>query len=127
MECLTYLEYQDFEPKFRSFARSFLLSNKELSETLVLKNQLYSHETMAINYTMYDLWRESDSINVPHHSDIMMNKNSIYAESHPFMYACILKIFHAYVKLKANEEWKKIMALFVRYFDVNTSYSAWSS
>ena len=69
----------------------------QLNHVLFKGNKMYRHHLLRINYTTYDLQRESDSVN-PHtdHRDIMLLSNSD-GKDHPFSYAWVLGIFHANV------------------------------
>ena len=66
----------------------------QLNHVLFKGNRIYRHCLFRINYTTYDLQRESDSINTCNHRDIMLLSNSDI-DDHPFSYARVLGIFHA--------------------------------
>jgi hypothetical protein len=91
----------------------------------IVKNTIYRHRVLRINYTTYDMRRAQDSINprIPGHGDIMVlspeneeeNKNP-----HPYWYARILGIYHANIRhigreSKSNEP-RRMEFLFVRWF-----------
>ena len=92
----------------------------------VLGERMYTHHVLCINYTTYDLQRSQDSINVHTHPDIMLlseqgdnDGNNI----HPFLYACVVKIFHVNVQDTCNpdSDSKQMDVLFVRWFCVDQS------
>jgi hypothetical protein len=67
-----------------------------------LKNdRLYRHKTLRINYTTYDVRRDSDVVNPDTgHCNVMLlsaEDESSEPANHPFLYARILGIFHANV------------------------------
>lgn len=59
---------------------------------------MYSVKTLRINYTTYDVRRDSDTINPrTDHSTIMVRSPETTAGVHPYWYAQVLGIFHAQV------------------------------
>ncbi|KAJ2921071.1 hypothetical protein H1R20_g16022, partial [Candolleomyces eurysporus] len=76
-------------------------SNTQLAQVIITNNHIYQHQTLRVNYTSYDLRREQDSINLCTNSDIMLlsNKDHDLDEDplHPYWYAHVLGIFHAWV------------------------------
>ena len=69
----------------------------------IVKNTIYHHKVLRINYTTYDMRCAQDSLNpqIPGHGNVMVlspenedqNKNP-----HPYWYAHILGIYHAGIR-----------------------------
>ncbi|KAF8223971.1 hypothetical protein L208DRAFT_1314114, partial [Tricholoma matsutake] len=55
----------------------------------------YNHQLVQINYTAYDVRRAQDVLNpnTTHHNIMLLN--SMGEQCHPYLYACILGIYHA--------------------------------
>ncbi|KAK0452774.1 uncharacterized protein EV420DRAFT_1700868 [Desarmillaria tabescens] len=86
-----------------------LNSNDEFTDLhrqnlIIVDNRLYSHQILRINYTTYNARRNQDSINPCTHSDIMALSPSTQTDldsdnnSHPYLYARVIGIFHATVR-----------------------------
>jgi hypothetical protein len=89
---------------------------------MLVKNRIYRHKVLRINYTTYNVRRAQDSLNPRTHSDIMVLSRD--DNDHPYWYARIIGIFHAIVmhtgpKSKSPEP-KKMEFLFVRWFGLDT-------
>ena len=72
----------------------------------IVRNRLYSHQTMRIHYTTYDNRRAYDSINPRTHPDIMMLSYETLPEGqlrHPYWYARVVGIFHVDVRYTGTE------------------------
>ena len=101
----------------------------QLNHVLFKANKIYRHRLLRLNYTTYDLQRESDSINPrTDHRDIMLLANS-HGDAHPFSYARVLGIFHANVVYTGpgskDYQSRRIEFLWVRWFEVLQDRSAW--
>ena len=69
----------------------------EQSSVTFVNNRLYRHKVLRINYTTYDLRRAQDSLNPRTHANVMVLAHEDDAEiSHPYWYAWIIGIFHAF-------------------------------
>ena len=67
-----------------------------LSQVVFKGDRIYRHHLFRVNYTTYDVHRAQDTINPrTDHCDIMLL--APLDSAHPFLYACILGIFHANV------------------------------
>ena len=64
----------------------------------IVDNRLYIHKTLRINYTSYNLRRQQDIINPATRSDVMLLSCEDGEDVHPFWYACVVKIFHVFVR-----------------------------
>lgn len=83
---------------------------------------------MRVNYTTYDMKREQDSINPRTRPPIMLESRGD-ADEHPYLYAWVLGIFHAFVRLKsAYAPFEPVEFLWVRWLDHNKKYrSGWKA
>jgi hypothetical protein len=70
-------------------------SDEDRNQVFLANNRLHEHSVLRVNYTMYDLRREQDSINPRTHTDIMMlSHEDDDNDRHPYWYARVIKIFH---------------------------------
>lgn len=71
------------------------------SEIRIVGGRFYTHKTVQINYTTYDMRREYDIVNPRKHADIMTASPNLDVDTgtstcgHPFAYAQVLGIYHA--------------------------------
>lgn len=67
----------------------------------VVNYRLFRHLRLGINYTTYDMRRSYDSLNPTTHPDVMVlsTHQQDIADAHPYRYARILGIYHAYFVL----------------------------
>ena len=69
-----------------------------LGHVIFKGNRIYRHPLLRINYTTYDLCRETDSVNLrTDHRDIMLLTRRDRSNTQPFCYARVLAIYHANV------------------------------
>ncbi|KAG1838849.1 hypothetical protein DFJ58DRAFT_640426, partial [Suillus subalutaceus] len=54
---------------------------------------IFKHSILHVNYTTYNLQRKQDTINPCTHADIMVLAHEDEC-THPYWYACVMKIFH---------------------------------
>ncbi|KAF8833568.1 hypothetical protein BDN67DRAFT_992818 [Paxillus ammoniavirescens] len=70
----------------------------DLNQVLFKGNRIYWHHLCCINYTTYDLCRETKTINPKtEHRNIMLLARPDGPSTHPFCYAHILGVYHANV------------------------------
>lgn len=113
---------------------------EERKKLLFVKNQLYRHNVLRINYTTYDLRRCQDSLNPRTHANIMVlsheddnnnndNDNDNNAEdAHPYWYAKIIGIFHALVRHPNHPEHVSMDFLWVRWYGRDRKHpSGWKA
>jgi hypothetical protein len=92
-----------------------------------LGGKIYSHKTLAINYTTYDLRRAQDSINTRTRADIMVLACEDLDDhtSHPYWYGRVIGIYHANVKHigtdSRSSQTKKMDFVWVRWFQRNNA------
>lgn len=74
------------------------------SQVIFKGNCIFWHPLLRINYTTYDLRRETDAINLStDHRNIMMLASADSTSSHPFCYARVLGIYHANIIFSGPE------------------------
>ena len=100
-----------------------------LNHVLFKGNKIYCHHLLRVNYTTYDLRRESDSINPrTDHWDIMLLSHS-GDKGHPFSYARVLGIFHANIIYTGpgSKDFLscRIEFLWVRWFEIIQDCLGW--
>ena len=66
--------------------------------------------------------RDQDSINPRTHADIMVLAPEDHHDSHPFLYARVCGIFHAYVQYGQGQAYTKMEFLWVRWFERDVSF-----
>ncbi len=85
---------------------------------------MYRHCTVRVNYTTYDVRRDSDTINPRNHPFVMMASPEMktHPSAHPFWYAQVLGVFHADVqhtgRHSKNLTWKPMEFLWVRWLGI---------
>ena len=65
-----------------------------------IKNRIYRHKVLRINYTTYDLRRAQDLLNLHMHADVMVLSHEDTEDienPHPYWYARIISVFHVNV------------------------------
>lgn len=88
-------------------------TSSERNRLMFRNDRIYQHHTLRINYTRYDMRRDSwDTINPRTRSDIMLLAGEEEESSHPYWYARVIGIFHATVALIGGE-WQDIDFLWV--------------
>ena len=74
--------------------------NQSDCDLVYLKNDwIYLHTPVHIQYTTYDVRREQDVVNpsMPHQDIMLLATTSDNDVNHPFLYACVLGIYHTNV------------------------------
>ncbi|KAI6166743.1 hypothetical protein EDD17DRAFT_1470760, partial [Pisolithus thermaeus] len=72
-------------------------SDGDCDNVVISQNVMYKHQTLRVNYTMYNLCQEQDTINPHTHADIMLLSHETDSLHHPYWYACVVWIFHVNV------------------------------
>ncbi|KAL0569737.1 hypothetical protein V5O48_012225 [Marasmius crinis-equi] len=75
-------------------------TDEERNSVEILGGKIYEVKTLRINYTTYDVRRDSDLINTGRDTSFIMLNSPIKEDSHPFWYARVMKVFHARVLRK---------------------------
>ncbi|EED82444.1 predicted protein [Postia placenta Mad-698-R] len=69
----------------------------QCDSVIILGNKIYHHKVLRVNYTIYDIRRNQDSMNSHAHCDIMIHSCESGPGVHPYWYARVIGIFHASV------------------------------
>ncbi|KAF8800327.1 hypothetical protein BYT27DRAFT_7314007 [Phlegmacium glaucopus] len=99
---------KDFIPRLKDFALCKILNQEydfdevsfsEAERALItfVKNKIYQHKVMRVNYTTYDMRREQDSLNPRTHANVMVLSQENEPDAHPYWYARIIGIYHTLV------------------------------
>jgi hypothetical protein len=108
-----------------------LFSQQEQNSVVLRYNRFYKHQTLRVNYTTYDVRRDSDLINPnSQHPNIMLDAehDDDEPDGHAFWYARVLGIYHADVRdLSApGFEFQRMEFLHVRWLDIDPDWkSGW--
>jgi hypothetical protein len=89
-----------------------------IGEITILNERIYSHATLRINYTSYDVRRQQDVVNprTPCRFILLPADTSEDPTMHPFLYARILGIYHAHVRYRQRAP-QRMDFLWVRWLD----------
>lgn len=123
-----YIPTQDFVVKLKKHLLRRILNvdeEKEISVDDLVQisfraHRLYTHKTMRINYTTYDLQRDQDTVNPRRNRYVMVLSQD---DEHPFLYAEVISILHANVghpDLPGGLE--RMEFLYVRWLDLDPSH-----
>ena len=93
-------------------------------------NRIYRHNILRINYTTYDVRRETDMVNPrTQHRDILLLAQD--GSNHRFCYARVLAIFHAnviYTGLGSQDfSPRRMEFLWVRWLELVDAPAAWDT
>ncbi|CAE6338946.1 unnamed protein product [Rhizoctonia solani] len=93
----------------------------DIGKVNIQNDRIYSHATLRVNYTSYDVCRQQDTINprspcrfITLPADTSDTNN--LAGAHPFLYAKVLGIYHAYVRFDRRPA-RRMNFLWVRWLD----------
>ncbi|KAF7307323.1 hypothetical protein MIND_00526300 [Mycena indigotica] len=124
-------EVQDFVRKLKSHLRHRLcdsnadqveFTQQDLMNVVIEKDLLYTHATMHVNYTTYDVRRDQDVLN-PRTRRFFLVHAQDPVDSHRYWYGEILGIFHAYVLLAdVPGKSQRLEFLWVRWFQRDMTY-----
>ncbi|KAI0029051.1 hypothetical protein K488DRAFT_57250 [Vararia minispora EC-137] len=122
--------YKDFVPKLKRHILQRYCEghsdNPDIHSIDIRADTIYQHKTTTINYTTYDIRRESDLIHVKtpmnSHCDVMMHSERNAPGEHPFRYARVHGIYHANVFLPGKAQAQRIDFLFVRWFAIDRTW-----
>lgn len=99
-------------------------NDKERSTVRIAGERIYRCKRMRINYTTYDVRRDTDPINIRSYPDIMVKSPEIGPNAQPYWYARIIGIFHALVSSShpgvpsQERSLRRMDFLWVRWFGV---------
>ncbi|EJD46195.1 hypothetical protein AURDEDRAFT_164853 [Auricularia subglabra TFB-10046 SS5] len=104
-------------------------STEDRLRVYLVRDRIYTHKIMSINYTTYDVRRGRDIVHVgTDKSDIMLLSCEQGEGSHPFWYARVIGMYHVLAKLNDGAKKPQLFHfLLVRWFgrdEANDSRSA---
>ncbi|KAG8692955.1 hypothetical protein FRC09_010842, partial [Ceratobasidium sp. 395] len=90
----------------------------ELGRLTLVNDRIYTHATLRLNYTSYDVRRQHDIVNpnTPCRYILLPNDTTDSPSTHPFLYARVLGIYHAMARC-SNGPPKRMDFLWVRWLD----------
>ncbi|KIK26402.1 hypothetical protein PISMIDRAFT_274760 [Pisolithus microcarpus 441] len=138
------LALKDFLPRLKAHILGRLLGTEpgigeeqeftqaQHNTLIIIKNRLYRHKILRVNYTSYDLRRDQDSLNPRTHADVMVLSHETEENPHPYWYARIIGIFHLDVRFNGPElddhSTKRMDVLWVRWFARDRNFkSGWAA
>lgn len=137
---------QNFLPKLKAHLLGRLLdqdydgdeaefTDEELRGVTIVRDRLYKHKVIRINYTTYDVRRSQDSLNPRTHADFMVlahEESNDGTAVHPYWYGHIIAIFHADIRhigsTSTSREVRRMEILWVRWYGRDLTYrSGWAT
>ena len=106
---------QNFIPNLKDYALCKVLglehdadevnfTESQRASITFVKNRIYQHKVLRVNYTTYDMRREQDSLNPRTHANIMVLSQEDDLTAHPYWYACIIGIYHTFILHESSPE-----------------------
>jgi hypothetical protein len=89
-----------------------------------VKNKIYQHKVLRVNYTTYDMRREQDSLNPRTHANILVLSQEDHPDAHPYWYARIIGIYHTFVRHESSLDPILIDFLFIRWYGLDFDRSS---
>ena len=103
--------------------RDRLFANQETDRPIFIKDAtIYEHPLFNIEYTSYDLRREQDVVHLKYSSEGIMVHSPTTPGSEPWLYACVVAIYHALVYTDTDPIAKRLELLWVRWMQRDTSH-----
>ena len=95
-------------------------SDSQRATVVILKNVLYSHKTVRVNYTTYDGRLAQDCLSARKQSDVMVLSREDSLNRSPYWYARIIRIFRIKVlhtgSLASSNKAQTLDVIWVRWF-----------
>jgi len=98
-------------------------TDEERNTTRIAGERIHRSKTMQINYTTYDIRRDTDAINIGLYPDIMVKSPETGPDAQPYWYARVIGVFHAFVSsshagVVGERTLRRMDFLWVRWFGV---------
>ena len=101
-------------------------TEEEHNSVWITNNQIYSVKTLSVNYTTYDVRRDRDTINPQNHHFVMVRSSEDGPAIHPYWYAQVLGVYHAFVSTThpsaRDRSMQHMEFLWVRWLGVEPKY-----
>ena len=78
---------------------------------------LYQHTLLKIDYTTYDLKRDSDTVHLDYGNQAVIVYSPTSQDAEPWLYAYIVAVYHVFVYTMADPEPKRLEVLWVRWME----------
>ncbi|KAJ7038616.1 hypothetical protein C8F04DRAFT_951015 [Mycena alexandri] len=97
-------------------------SLQDLTDVTIVRERIYAHKILRVNYTTYDVQRDQETLNISTHPDFMAFAHEEDDNNpHPYWYGRIIGIFHADVchvgpRSKTGGHPQRMEFLWVRWF-----------
>jgi hypothetical protein len=102
-------------------------TSEDINSVRVKGNVMYSVKTVTVNWTTYDMRRDTDSVKPSTRPNVMVRSPEIGLNVHPFWYAKVLGIFHADVFTingpAGSSSVKRMEFLWVRWYGAQEGFS----
>ena len=126
---------QNFIPNLKDYALCKILglehdaneiefTEAQRASITFIKNRIYQHKVLRVNYTTYDMRREQDSLNPRTHANIMVLSQEDDLAAHPYWYARIIGIYHTFVHHENSPDPILIDFLFIRWYGLDLDRSS---
>jgi hypothetical protein len=89
----------------------------------IVRDMVYFHQTLRINYTTYDMRRDQDTINVRTRSDVMVLSDN-EDDEYPYWHCRVIGIFHVNVRNVGEWTTQRFDILWVWWYGLDDNY-AW--
>lgn len=100
-------------------------TSTERNRIEILRDTVYFHQILRINYTTYDMRRDQDIINVRTHSDVMtLSNNEDDLDAYPYLHCRVIGVMHLNVRHGEGHNFKRFDVLWVRWYGLDEEY-AW--
>ena len=121
---------QNFIPNLKDYALCKVLglehdadevnfTESQRASITFVKNRIYQHKVLRVNYTTYDMRREQDSLNPRTHANVMVLSQEDDTTAHPYWYARIIGIYHTFVLHESSPEPILIEFLLIRWLGLD--------
>jgi len=126
---------QNFIPNLKDYALCKVLgvehdadevnfTESQRASITFVKNKIYQHKVLRVNYTTYDMRREQDSLNPRTHANIMVLSQEDDANAHPYWYARIIGIYHTFIRHESSPDPILIEFLLIRWYGLDLDRSS---
>jgi hypothetical protein len=113
-------------------------ANEDTSHVLIDSGRIYPHLTMRINYTTYDVRRDTKLVTLKRSPDIMLagqrvnNNRNVLDDPHVYRYARVIGIYHTLIATVVNglksDTKTRVEFLHVRWYQADDSWvSGWNA
>ena len=127
--------FQNFIPNLKDYTlckifdleydlNEIMLTEAQQASINFVKNKIYLHKVLCVNYTTYDLRREQYSLNPHTHANIMVLSQEDNPSAHPYWYAHIIGIYHTLVCHKSSPDPILIDFLWIRWYGLDLDRSS---